>query len=358
MTQLVPAFLETTILKQRIPLDVTLEVTWRCNQSCGHCYLAGDCLEMETDQIRCVLEKLKHAGCLFLTVTGGEPMLRPDLLDLLDLATDLGMAVTLKTNATLIDTNAAQRISRLGLQDVHVSLLGADADSHDTMTGLPGSFDRACRAITELTGRGVRVRVMSVITRGRANDVPALLALSSNLGVPAACHTMSAFLFPKNNADPSPLKYRMDDSELTCFYRLSTSLGTTGDTEKIPDAGQKAAAPETEGFPQCRTGQAGFTMQPDGSVIPCQAIPVVIGSILTQPADRIPWSAEAGRVADRLCPGPNHPCRGCTRIDTCFRCPGLAFLETGSLITPSIESCRHARILTEVLHGKREKTRT
>src|SRR5215472_8390091 len=99
-----------------IPLNAHVDITYRCNERCQHCYLDHeDTGEMSTEEIRNVLGQLAAAGAFFLTISGGEPLLRRDCFEILAYARQLSFNVKLKTNALLIGQQQAAQLRELGI---------------------------------------------------------------------------------------------------------------------------------------------------------------------------------------------------------------------------------------------------
>ncbi len=131
-----------------IPLSVQLDLTYRCNERCVHCYLDHDDHgEMTTAEIKNLLDQLAAAGVLFLTFSGGEILLRKDFFEILEYARALMFCVKLKTNAVLIREREADRIRALAVESVQISIYSHRPEVHDAITKLPGSLERSMSAI-------------------------------------------------------------------------------------------------------------------------------------------------------------------------------------------------------------------
>ena len=126
-----------------IPLSVQLDLTYRCNERCIHCYLDHeDHGEMSTGEIKDLLDQLAAAGTFFLNFSGGEIFMRKDLFEILEYARKLQFSIKLKTNAVMIRAAKAKRLAALGLESVQISLYSHKPEVHDEITQLPGSFKR------------------------------------------------------------------------------------------------------------------------------------------------------------------------------------------------------------------------
>ena len=147
-----------------VPLSVQLDVTYRCNERCVHCYLDHDDHgEMTTAEIRRVLDQLAEAGTFFLTFSGGEVFLRKDFLDLVAHARGLQFNVKVKTNGVLIRAPQAQRLRELGVEQVQISVYSHRAEVHDAITKRPGSLARTLQAIRFLKEQGLKVTIANVL---------------------------------------------------------------------------------------------------------------------------------------------------------------------------------------------------
>src|ERR1700730_14989972 len=125
--------------KLNIPLSVQLDLTYRCNERCVHCYLDHDDHgEMTTAEIKHLLDEMAEAGVFILTLSGGEIFLRKDFFDILEYARDLTFCIKLKTNAVLIREAQAAQLRDLGVQSIQVSIYSHRPEVHDAITKVPG----------------------------------------------------------------------------------------------------------------------------------------------------------------------------------------------------------------------------
>ena len=133
---------------------MNLDVTWRCNERCVHCYLDHDDLgELTYAEIEDLMNQMAAAGVFFLTISGGEPLLRKDLFDIIRRARELMFNVKLKTNAILIGEKEAALIRELGVESVQVSIYSHQPEVHDAITKVKGSLARSLDAIRFMVSR-------------------------------------------------------------------------------------------------------------------------------------------------------------------------------------------------------------
>src|ERR1022692_2413412 len=124
-----------------IPISVQTDITYHSSERCVHCYLDHDDHgEMTTDEIKDILNQLSDAGVFFLTLSGGEVLMRRDFFEIVEHARSLLFNVKMKTNGVMIGEAHAKRIRELGVEQVQISLYSHRAEIHDAITKLPGSF--------------------------------------------------------------------------------------------------------------------------------------------------------------------------------------------------------------------------
>ena len=129
-------------LELGIPISVQLDLTYRCNERCVHCYLDHDDHgEMNTAEIKHLLDEMAEAGVLFLTLSGGEIFLRKDFFEILEYARALTFAVRLKTNAILVREREAERLRELGVENIQISIYSHRPEVHDAITIGAGIFE-------------------------------------------------------------------------------------------------------------------------------------------------------------------------------------------------------------------------
>lgn len=175
----------------------TLMVTYRCNLHCAMCDMPlkasaavrrGE-TEFDTTRFKEIIQEFAALGVPGIGFTGGEPLLRHDIFELLDETRRLGMIAHLNTNGWLLDDNAADRIIEIGVDSVNVSLDGATAATHDRIRRAPGSFERAVKAVERIVARKhaqgshVRIKTVTVVDDTNIDEVPHILELGRELDI-------------------------------------------------------------------------------------------------------------------------------------------------------------------------------
>ncbi len=189
LTQYMQELIEPTPIgpKRNPPGPVVIwNLIRRCNLTCKHCYsISADKDfpgELSTDEVYTVMDNLKQFGVPVLILSGGEPLLRPDIYEISGRAKAMGFYVGLSTNGTLIDERNINRIAALGYDYVGISIDGL-RDTHDRFRRKAGAFDASVRAMELCHDHGIKVGMRFTLTRDNAPELPSLLALMGRLGI-------------------------------------------------------------------------------------------------------------------------------------------------------------------------------
>jgi MoaA/NifB/PqqE/SkfB family radical SAM enzyme len=178
------------------PVLATLVTNYSCNFHCEMCDMprrggevaAQAWSELTTAGLAAVLDDLHALGALGVGFTGGEPLLRRDIFELLAHAHTLGMITHLNTNGSLLDEAAAAKILSAGVDSLNISVDGSRAATHDAIRGVPGAFEKACAAVRTVDrlrrkeGSAIRLKMVTVVSERNVDEIQAILALARDLG--------------------------------------------------------------------------------------------------------------------------------------------------------------------------------
>jgi len=169
---------------------VVWNMTRRCNLRCVHCYSRSQNKiytgELTTQEGKTLIDDLAAFSCPVILFSGGEPLMHPDLPELVRYATDRGIRAVISTNGTLITGDFAKTFKKFGLSYVGVSLDGLQ-ETHDHFRGVAGAFDDAMRGIRTCRAEGIKVGIRFTINRRNAADIPAIFDLIEAEDIPRAC---------------------------------------------------------------------------------------------------------------------------------------------------------------------------
>lgn len=183
------AFKTETAAGARRPV-VVWNCTRRCNLYCVHCYSDSGPQnyegELSTDEGRALIDDLADFKIPALLISGGEPLMRPDLFDLVGHARGRGLRVVLSTNGTLVDARMARKVRDAGFSYIGISLDGI-GDANDAFRGRPGAYNRALRAMRLLQGHDQKVGLRLTMTKTTISELPAILDLVERERIARVC---------------------------------------------------------------------------------------------------------------------------------------------------------------------------
>jgi radical SAM protein with 4Fe4S-binding SPASM domain len=308
-------------------LIVAWEVTSACNLNCSYCR-AGSSRKPSPDEL-CTKEGLAFIDEVsayrpMLILSGGEPLLRPDIFLLARHATDKGLRVSLATNGTLLTPEVVDKIEAAGIVRVSISLDGSSPEIHDAARG-QGCFVRTMRGIEALSGR-IDFQINMTITNKNESEVLSMFDLAKSLGA-KALHFF--FLVPTGRGQAKDLISPKRQEELLRLIDLED--GKRDIEVQVTCAPQYARiAKAKEGRRHsggCLAGRSFIFISRRGEVYPCGYLPLLAGDIRERSFSEI-WerSSVLKTLRERELKGR---CGECRYRMTCGGCRARAFAQTG-----------------------------
>jgi radical SAM protein with 4Fe4S-binding SPASM domain len=324
-----------------IPIALHLDITWRCNERCEHCYLDHDGTgEMSTDEIKSVLKQLADVGTFFLSVSGGEPLMRRDCFEILEYARKLRFNVKLKTNAVMIGPKEAARIRELGIEQVQISLYSHRPEVHDAITKLPGSLRRTIKGIENLKAVGTKVSLTDVLMKYNHGDARAVKKMAEDLGVN---FVLDPTITPMLSGDRSILSLGISHTQLVELMHQEEFVGNVAEyCAPISEHGDDVLDGHS-----CSAGHSFAYISPFGDVYPCVQFPMPCGSVRKDSFSDIWFGSSAFKELRAVRIRDLHTCSSCTHTSYCSRCPGLAYME-GDFRGPSSSDCERSYARTGI----------
>lgn len=338
-------------LRLGVPFSVQLDLTYRCNEQCVHCYLDHDDHgEMTTAEIKHLLSEMAEAGVFILTLSGGEIFMRKDFFEILECARELTFCIKLKTNAVLIREAQAVRLRDLGVESIQVSIYSHRPEVHDAITKVPGSLQRSIKAIRFLKSQGLKVIIANVLMTENLHDYQGVRALADELGTEC---TLDPTVTPKMDGDRSILELNAGEAALRRLFRDETLVGNADEFCAPPTAPDEESM---ESLP-CSAGHTAAYVSPYGEFYPCVQFPLSCGNVRQQRFIDIWRDSEQLKEVRSIRLRDLSGCSQCAHGSTCTRCPGLAFME-GNMRGPSTADCEKSFARTGIpsanLLAKRE----
>lgn len=312
---------------RRYPLGGSLDLTPRCNLNCVHCYIrqpAGDeavkAGEMTTDQFTWLIDRMAEAGTLFLLITGGEPLLRPDFEQIYTHAKRRGMLISLFTNATLLTPRLADLLAELRPHSIEVTLYGATAETYEKVTGVPGSYQRCRRGIDLLLERGLPLTLKNVQVTLNRHELEEMKSLAAQMGVN---FRYDGLLWPRLDGSREPLRYQLPLDELI-------ALDTT-DPERAEDwhkvvATNNGKIMRTQYVYSCGAGYHSYHIDHAGRMSICAMSRRYAFDIFKMSFQKAWQNIENVRKIERKI---DTPCLSCPVGELCIQCPGWSQVVHG-----------------------------
>jgi len=337
-----------TVQKHR-PLSVHFDLTYRCNERCVHCYLDHDDHgELTTAECLEVLDDLARSGALFLTFSGGEIFLRPDLYEILAAARRLHFDLSLKTNALLVTPERAARLREFGVRRVQISVYSDIPAVHDAITKVPGSLQRTLAAIPVLLEHGLQVKLACPLMQENLMAYRGVMALAEKLGIP---YVLDLTITPMMDGSGGPLAHRVSVSSLLPVLQ-DPLLHACKPQPGAQAAGARNASPPAFGSAvssgvgspayadlPCSAGHNSCYISPYGDVFPCVQLPQAAGNLRREKFDEIWYHAPQLERLRAIRESQLPVCSRCEIRGYCERCPGLALMEGGDLLGAYERAC-------------------
>jgi MoaA/NifB/PqqE/SkfB family radical SAM enzyme len=316
---------------ERVPLYAMLELTWRCNFRCVHCFQEGQREshdELTTAEWMRVMDELAELGCVFLVLTGGEALTRGDFADLHRHAVGRGFMVTVFTNGSLVDEPLLEVWSRVPPRKVEVTLYGMSAETYRAVTGRREGYERARWAVEQLVALGVRVELKAPAIRPLLADLHDMAEFAAAQGL---SFRIDSGIFPRLDGNRAPLAYRLSPEEAVELDSSCPDFAAALDTcfARVSDFGNRVY--------RCGAGSYGVGVGPSGQFVPCQISPAASASWRELGTQRA-WHALSPEAARTHAPQAGD-CGDCAVRQGCSRCAGKSWMETGSIAQPVPHHC-------------------
>ena len=306
-------------VQHNIPLDGMIALTAHCNLSCRHCYIRDNSAknELTTREIFRILDEITDAGCLYLLITGGEPLLRPDFKAIYTYARKKGLIVSLFTNGTLIDEETTLLLKKYLPFSVEITLYGASPETYESFTGTRGTYESCMNGIKLLVKHNIPLSLKTMLTTGNKHDLPAMrnfadsLDLEFKYGLP---------ILPHLSGSRSPYDVRLSPDEL-----LELDLNDKERLQEWTELYRNYNTPaSTEYLYNCAAGQNCFNITSQGRLRICDMVPEPDYDLKK---DRfIDGYRMFGQIMEKKLKATKN-CGGCEHVTFCDSCPGISLLE-------------------------------
>lgn len=303
-----------------IPLQASLELTNRCNERCGHCYIPqfkdDPRRVLSLEQWHLILSELRQAGTLFLILMGGEAMLNPYFWEILKRSGDLSFHTSMITNGLKITSpEVVRRLKDFGLRNMTVSVYSLNPEIHDQMTRVKGSHAKTLRAIEWARQENLEVTLNCLLTKNNIDGIFELedWALENNYSL-----KVDPMITPKLDGNLDPTRLRATPEQLLSYYREKA--------RKWPRGKPRPSGENLENY-TCNAGKGKCAVTAYGELLPCIEIREPLGNLTETPFAQL-WHGESVQKWRHM------KWKDIEGVDTemvsfCDHCPGMAKNEHG-----------------------------
>lgn len=353
---------------RRIPVSGTFELTPRCNLDCKMCYVhmtpeearpLGE--ELTAEEWLAVGRQAVEAGMIYLLLTGGEPMLRPDFATVYTEMVKLGVLVSVNTNGTLLTPEVLECFQKHPPEVVNLTLYGASPDTYESLCGVRGGYEKATAAVRALRAAGIRVALNTTFTHCNARDMEALVSFAAQVGVPIRT---AAYTFPpvRNGREACSVCFSPEEQgvmnarfeaasatprRLYARARYLEECLAAFEARKI--ALDEATLPERGRPVGCMAGRGQFWMAWNGEMYSCG----MLSHNGVKPADgarvgdfKAMWAETVRRTEEIFLPAK---CTDCPFFKICPNCPAVTVSRHGVSHRLADEMCRYTETYARTL---------
>ncbi|HEY3396490.1 MAG TPA: putative heme d1 biosynthesis radical SAM protein NirJ2 [Armatimonadota bacterium] len=312
---------------------ISWNTTRRCNQFCAHCYRSAgpeaDPRELSTEEGKQLIAEIARAGFRLLVLSGGEPLLREDLLELVAATREQGLRPVLGTNGTLLTAELVRELQTAGAARVGISLDHTDPAQHDQWRGMSGAWEQTVAAMARCREAGLPFQMHTTVTDRNQEVITDLTDMAVQLG--AAAHHIF-FLVPTGRGE----HLEAESLRAADYERLLSRLADK--QQQAPIELKPTCAPQfmrlarrrgldlrfTKG---CLAGTSYCVIVPNGDVQPCPYLPLPVGNVRETPFSQI-W-ATSPVFADLRTGALGGRCGACDCQDVCGGCRARAYYYSG-----------------------------
>jgi heme b synthase len=331
------------------PKWIAWEITRRCNLKCVHCRSSSGLEatghpDFTLAEARRVLDDIASYAKPVVVLSGGEPLLRPDVFEIATYGTGLGLRMCLATNGTLVTREICGKIKGAGIKMVSLSLDGASAEVHDNFRNQPGAFAGTLNAAKLFKENGIQFLINSSFTKRNQEEIPKIYHLAKELGATAwymfmivptgrGEDIMDELIAPEDYEKLLVWHYEMEKGEKdilvrpTCapnYYRVVLQQAK----EKGDDYERRSLQFSTGGSKGCLAGQLISLIDVDGNVLPCSYFPLAAGNIREKSFREI-WEHSELFHDLRNFKAYKGRCGSCEYVNVCGGCRARAYAVTG-----------------------------
>ncbi|MCK4244332.1 MAG: radical SAM protein [Candidatus Omnitrophica bacterium] len=330
---------------KRIPISGALELTFKCNLNCKHCYCPQnpDEEELSTDEIFKIINEITEAGCLWLLFTGGEPLIRKDFQEIYLYAKRKGLLINLFTNGTLLTKEVADFLARWRPFSIEIPLYGIRKETYEKVVNSPHSFEKCLKGIELIRERNLPLKLKTLVTKDNLSEVSEIKKYAEELGVE---FRHDCLIHPRLDGSEEPCQLRVSPKEVVDLdiadERRLLSYKRVYENFWGPPLSNKVF--------NCGAGQNSFRVDPFGNLYPCLITRTPYYN-LRNGTFKEGWQ-EIFKEIRKLKVKGDYKCQNCELFTFCDQCPAWSHLEGGNYETLSEFLCEITHLRIEELEKR------
>ncbi|MDD5245902.1 MAG: radical SAM protein [Candidatus Omnitrophica bacterium] len=331
--------------KDHYPWFGQLEITYRCNLDCLHCYCQGSqarSRELSTSRWKKIISDISKEGCIYLTFSGGEPLVRKDFWELYVYAKSKGFLISIFTNGQAFDRKGFKILEKQPPHMVEITLNGITKKTYEKISGVKGSYEKVMATIREFKARALPLVIKTNLMQVNMAEVPRIKDFTDKLlGKPGGKYYFKydPMIYPRLNGDITPCRQRLSFDQLKKISRQDPDIwqeycqGMHRDVAKAAQRGDSL-------YP-CNSWKKRFLIDPYGRLKFCEFFDKFSSDLKTTSFRR--GFYEVFPQVLNQCFKTQSKCRDCRLREFCYNCPARAYLETGDEESPVKYYCQLAK---------------
>lgn len=336
--------------KEHYPWHGQIELTYRCNLNCIHCYCKGSedkDRELSTEEWKRIFDQIQREGCLFLTFTGGEPLIRDDFLELYSYAKEKGFIITLFTSAQAFTDEIMDYLVKSPPYSIEITLNGITKHTYETITQVKGSYLEVMNTIELLAKRRLYLKLKTNCLKQNKHELAKIKAFTEQLlgKLPKSKYYFGydPMVYPRLNADRSVCDFRLSPEELVQLRKQDPDIWREYQKNlhcDFPDLRRDRSF-----LYHCNAWMGQFFINPYGRLQFCQLSEKFSTDLKTTSFKQGFYNVFPKVLNEKF--KTNSKCQNCSLRPICYHCPARAYLETGDEEAPVPYFCELAKAMAE-----------
>ncbi|MCM8824026.1 MAG: radical SAM protein [Candidatus Omnitrophica bacterium] len=337
-----------------LPLQGSIELTFRCNLNCQHCYVGSlrrvpSHDELSTTEIYRIIDEIVEAGCLYLLITGGECLVREDFLDIYSYIKKKGIFPIVFTNGTLLNKDIVDYFVDYPPFVIEITLYGIREETYESVTQVKGSFKRCMEGIKLLKGRGIYFDLKTVLCKLNYYEFLEIKEFANKMGI--TNFRFDPILNGAIDGDNSLIfQLRLFPEEAIRIERLDSKKWEIIE-EEYKKYGRVSL--DFDFLYNCGAGKNTFHIDPYGRISMCMLSREPSFSLRENSFKEVFYESfpQLRNIKSKV---RKEKCSGCELSLLCLLCPGWAYLENGNPDSVAEYLCRLTKIRKEIINREVE----